>query len=110
MRRVYGIWFVRVIAPRLLGATAFLWIAARITADNFFVAKVIANFLNVAQSNMLALPQFFASALNHASLSTVFLISACGLAGFALSVKFLRAMRSFVRSHGALSQLDYQKW
>ena len=109
MRRIYGIWFVRSIVPKFAGATAFLWIGARIVADNFFVGKVIANFLNVAGSNMLAVPGFIGSALNHAAPSTLFLVSACGLAGFALSVKLLRTVRSLVAAK-VTSQLHYQKW
>ncbi len=109
MRRIYGIWFVRSIVPKFVGAAAFLWIGARIVADNFFVGKVIANLLNVAGSNMLAVPQFIGSALNHAAPSTLFLAAASGLAGFALAVKLLRAVRSFVAARST-SQLHYQKW
>lgn len=90
------IWGVRYVAPRVLLSAGMFFIAFRVMAEKFFVAKIFSNFANVAVSNAGALPQFITSALNHASPSVLVLISACGIAGFFLAVKLFRTIRSII--------------
>lgn len=96
MRRVYVIWGVRYVAPRLLLSVGFFWAAFKVTAESFFISKILSNFMSVAFSSFGATPRFIASALNSAEPQVLVLISACGIAGFFLAVKLLRSVRSMV--------------
>ena len=88
------IWGVRYVAPRLLLSIGFFWTAFKVTAQSFFVSKIVSNFMAVAFSNIWAGPRFISSALNSAEPQVLVLISACGIAGFFLAVKLFRSVRS----------------
>jgi len=90
------IWGVRYVAPRLLLSVGFFWTAFKITAQSFFVSKILSNFMAVAFSSVWATPKFIASALNSAEPQVLVLISACGIAGFFLAVKLFRSIRGMV--------------
>jgi len=109
MRRVYMIWGVRYVAPRLLMSVGLFWVAFKVTAQSFFVSKVVSNFLSVAFSNVWAGPQFIASALNSAQPQVLILISACGIAGFFLAVKLFRNIRSIVAEGNFAAVLSKSK-
>ena len=97
MRKVYGVWVIRFVAPRFVGSVALVVLALRVTADKFFVAKILQNFDHVAVSNIWAMPQFIASALNHAEPFALVLIAVAGIGGFAIAVNLFRNIRSIVR-------------
>ena len=94
------IWGVRYVAPRLLLSVGFFWTAFKITAQSFFVSKILSNFMAVAFSSVWATPKFIASALNSAEPQVLVLISACGIAGFfgrrAVSALTVDAMRAAI--------------
>ncbi len=96
MRRIYAIWFVRRALPLALGSGVLMYIALAETARNFFVARIISNFVTVYNSDLWAIPRFIASALNSAEPITLFLISISGLLSFAFAVKLLRSIRALV--------------
>lgn len=109
MRRVYGIWFVKQALPMLAGSAVFITAALRMTADRFFVAQIWKNFGSIASSNIMGLPRYIASAMNHAEPSLLLFISAAGVIGFGLVVKLLRSIRSIMSSSANLG-IGYQKW
>lgn len=90
------IWGFRYVAPRLILSVALFWTAFKVTAQSFFVSKIVSNFMAVVFSNVWAGPRFIASALNSAEPQVLTLISACGIAGFFLAVKLFRNIRSIV--------------
>ncbi len=102
MKRVYGIWVLRYVLPRLAGSFVLFFAALRITADTFFVARIIQNFEHVASSNVWAIFPFITSALNHAEPFVLILISAAGIAGFALAVNLFRNIRSIMRNQNSV--------
>ncbi|HEY4521979.1 MAG TPA: hypothetical protein VJH05_02465 [Candidatus Paceibacterota bacterium] len=102
MRRVYVIWGVRYVLPRLAVSIGLFWVAFRVTAQSFFVSKIFINFISVAFSSVWAVPQFITSALNSAQPQVLVLISATGISGFFLAVKLLRSIRSIV-ANGSLA-------
>ncbi len=109
MKRVYGVWAVRFALPRLAGSVALLLLALRVTADRFFVARIMQNFDRVAASNVWAIPQFIASALNHAQPTVLVLIAAAGIGGFALAVNLFRNVRNVLRSRQVIGALSSQR-
>lgn len=109
MRRVYIIWGVRYVAPRLLVSVGLFWAAFRITASSFFVSKIFSNFMAVAFSSVWAAPQFITSALNSAEPQVLVLISACGITAFFLAVKLLRSTRSIIASDNFVAVLGKSK-
>ena len=90
------IWGVRYVLPRLALSIGLFWVAFRITAQSFFVSKILSNFMAVAFGSVWAAPQFIMSALNGAEPQVLVLISAAGISGFFLAVKLLRSVRSIV--------------
>lgn len=100
MKRVYGIWFVKRVIPTAGGSALFMGIALKETAQRFFVAKIVSNFMAVAGSNAWAIPNFIASALNKLSPSVLVLTAGAGLVGFALAVKLLRSIRVMLQNPG----------
>ena len=100
MRRVYGIWFVKRVIPTAGGSAIFMGIALKETAQRFFVAKIVANFMEVAGSNTWAIPNFIASALNKLEPSVLVLTAGTGLVSFALAVKLLRSIRVMAQNPG----------
>lgn len=109
MRRVYGIWFVRQALPMLAGGSLFIAVALRMTADRFFVAQIWRNFESIASSNIMDIPRYIASAMNHAEPSLLLFISFAGVAGLAFVIKLLRSIRSIMTSSANLG-VSYQKW
>ena len=110
MRRIYAIWFVRRASPMLLGVGAAGYLALRETARQFFVAKIVSNFMAVASSSVWSVPSFIASALNHAQPTVLILISAAGLTSFYLAIKLLRSIRSIVSSGRGAPVAYFQKF
>lgn len=95
MRRVYAIWFVRRIAPPAISLGFFGYLAFHETAQSFFVAKIVSNFLMIA-SNVWAIPGFVGSAVTHAEPQVLFIIAFSILATFVLAVKLLQNIRMIV--------------
>lgn len=102
MRRIYVIWGVRYVLPRLALSIGLFWTAFKVTANSFFVSQILSNFLGVAFSSVWAAPQFATSALASAEPQVLILISATGISGFFLAVKLLRSVRSIL-ANGSLS-------
>lgn len=109
MRRVYVIWGVRYILPRLVLSIGLFWVAFRVAAESFFISKIFSNFMAVAFSNVWATPQFITSALNSAEPRVLVLVSACGIAGFFLAVKLLRSIRNIVAGRNLSAVLSKSK-
>lgn len=101
MRRIYAIWFVRRVLP--LGASTgfFAYLALRETAQQFFVAKVVSNFLAVSV-HMWSIPGFIGAAVRNAEPQTLFVIAFSIAATFVLSVKLLRSIRTIVAGSNQL--------
>lgn len=109
MRRVYMIWSIRYVAPRLLLSVGLFFTAFKVTASSFFVSKIFSNFMAVAFSSVWAAPQFITSALNSAEPQVLVLISACGITAFFLAVKLLRSTRSIIASGNFVAILSKSK-
>ncbi len=92
MRRVYAIWFVRRIAPPVVSMAFFAYLALRETAQGFFVAQIVSNFLMIA-SNVWSIPGFVGAAVMHARPETLFVIAFSILAVFVLAIKLLQNIR-----------------
>ena len=103
MRRVYMIWGIRYVIPRLVGVLGLFGVAFKITAESFFVSKIFSNFLAVAFSGVEGAPLFLASALNSAEPQVLILISAAGISGFFLAIKLLRSIRNIIATNGNFS-------
>jgi len=102
MRRVYGIWFVRRVLPPASALGFFAFLALRETAEKFFVAQVVSNFLAVTASNIWAAPQFLGVAVRNAEPTTLFIISFSILATFVVSVQLLRSIRMIIGSRNQM--------
>lgn len=102
MRRVYAIWFVRRALPRLGGAAIGLFVAYRVTASSFFVAKVIENFFAVSAVNTWATPRFVFAALLNADPRAVLVIAFSCIAAILLSFKLFSDIRTVMRGSGSL--------
>ncbi len=76
MKRIYAIWFFKKIAPAIFLYMPFLlFIAMRETANEFFVMKVIDNFLIVAHnSGIFGIMNFIYSAVINTSVLPSFII------------------------------------
>ncbi|MEK7559874.1 MAG: hypothetical protein AAB522_01045 [Patescibacteria group bacterium] len=109
MRRVYIIWGVRYVAPRLLVSSGLFIAAYKVTAESFFVSKIFSNFLSVAFSGLWAAPRFATAALSSAEPQVLVLISACGIFGFFLAVKLLRSIRSILKNGNFAAVLSKSK-
>ncbi|MBI2023423.1 hypothetical protein HYT01_02580 [Candidatus Giovannonibacteria bacterium] len=103
MKRVYGIWLVRRIAPKLALVSALIVVSYRVVADSFFVSQIAANFLSAAGSGLTNVPRFIASALNHADPIALIVISAAGVVSFMLAVSMFRSIRIFVNNRSYFS-------
>jgi hypothetical protein len=102
MRRVYAVWIVRRILPQLAIMSTVLFVGIRVTADRFFVAKIVENFTAIANSNIFALPRFMASALNSAEPAALVVLSISGVASFFLAIRLLRSIRTLVNNRSYL--------
>lgn len=91
MRRVYAVWFARNAAPVLfLQIPVLLIIALHETAREFFVARIIENFLIAANSGGISAAwNFGISALQSAPfvpvLIILFSLGLCGVLGYRLA-------------------------
>ncbi|MFH1979239.1 MAG: hypothetical protein ABII97_02575 [Patescibacteria group bacterium] len=87
MKKVYAIWFVKRIAPALFLYMPFLLVVAfRETANEFFVAKVIDNFLLVLNSSgLMGVVHFVFSAISNTSiLPALIILASLGVFAFVL--------------------------
>jgi hypothetical protein len=94
MKRVYAIWFFKKIAPAAFLYMPFLlFVAFRETASEFFVVKIIDNFLlAVHNSGFWGATKFVLSAmLNTPVLPTLIILASLGMFVFILR----RLMRNF---------------
>lgn len=94
MKKVRIIWFSKKIAPALFLYTPFLiFVALRETAREFFVLKILDNFLSAVHgSGFSGGAKFVFSALvNTPILPALIIVSSLGLCGWIL----LRLMRNF---------------
>ncbi len=68
MRRVYGLWFLRQLAPTLVGMPVLLTVAFWQIAGTFFVAKIVENFIiSLHSGNISVIISFVGSALYNVS-------------------------------------------
>jgi hypothetical protein len=75
MRRVYVIWFIRKLMPIVfIQAPFFLLVVLRETAHEFFVAKIIENFISALNSGPIDLINFIASAIVNAPVLPMLII------------------------------------
>ena len=70
-----------------------LWVAIREMAQSFFVAKIVTNFIQVAQ-NISDIPRFVAVAFLHAHASALAVVFVSTLVAFVLFERFVRGLRS----------------
>ena len=86
MRRVYGIWFVKRVLPRLVGETIVVYIAVTQIAAHVFINHVLANaVLHTFSRSPITIFNYFANALiNSEVLVQTMLMSSVVLAGFML--------------------------
>ncbi len=95
MRRVYGIWFLRQMAPIAAGMPLSLGLALWLTAKEFFVARIIENFMTSAHSgSFAAVSNFIISALGNTPLLSTAII------GFSVGLFLILAyklVRNFTR-------------
>ncbi len=97
MRRIYAIWFVKRAAPvLLLEIPVLLVIALHETAREFFVAKIIENFLIVLNHSSIAgVLGFMVSAVQNAPFVPMLIILfSLGLCAF-LSFRMARNFSAF---------------
>lgn len=97
MRRIYAIWFMRRALPLLGGAAFGLLVAYRATANSFFVAKIIENFLVVSAPNIWAAPRFFFAALINAEPRAVVVIAFSCIIAIILFFKLFSDIRTVLR-------------
>ncbi len=97
MRKVYGIWFLRQMAPIVVGMPLFLVLALWLIAREFFVAKIVENFTNSLYSgNVLTITNFIGSALYNASAHLV----SISIIGFSIGLVLIlgyKLVRNFMR-------------
>jgi len=103
MRRVYAIWFVRKVAPAAFVYMPFLAIVVLWeTAREFFVARIIDNFLVALHGNgFMGVVNFSFSALVHTPVLPTLVILASMAAFFVFLRKSLRSLRQtgLIRSY-----------
>lgn len=95
MRRVYGVWFLRKVAPVTFLYLPFLIIVAlRETAKEFFIARIINNFLTAVHSGGASTVNYLFSALANMPVVSclVILVSLMGFA--ALSYRLVQSVRT----------------
>jgi hypothetical protein len=97
MRRVYGLWFLRQMAPASVGMPALLAVAFWQISGAFFVSKIVENFMNSLYSgNISVIINFVSSALYGATEHFLSVL----IAGFSIGlVLFLgyKLFRNFTR-------------
>jgi putative Mn2+ efflux pump MntP len=97
MRRVYGLWFLRQMAPALVGMPALSAVAFWHIGRTFFVAKIFENFTNSLYSgNILTITNFVGSALYHCSEHFLALAIAGFSAGLVIILGY-KLIRNFTR-------------
>ena|SRR3989344_3922353 len=103
MRRIYAIWFVRRALPISAGAALGVFVTYRATADSFFVAKIIENFLSVSATNAWGAPRFMFAALLNTDPRAVLVISFSFVVAILLSLKLFSDIRTIMRESGSLN-------
>lgn len=69
MRRVYGVWTLKQVAPAVVILPSSSGFAMWLTAKNFFVARVVENFITSSHNGgLFSASNFLASAFWHAPL------------------------------------------
>lgn len=100
MRRVYGIWFVRQIAPALfLQVPLFVFIFLREISREFFIAEIMQNTALAMQNKHNAtatLWQFFSNGLQHATIPLL-IISTSAIIVAMLTLKIVSNLRTIFR-------------
>lgn len=101
MKRVYAIWFLKKIAPAIFLYIPFLFfVALRETANEFFVAEIVNNFLVAVHNGFVATMNYLLSAAtNTPVLPTLIILASLGVLVFLLhriarSFKTVRLARS----------------
>lgn len=93
MRRVYAIWFIKQVVPVMVLMPILAVIALWETAEEFFVAKIVENFVvALNQSGFLGVLGFVMSAVKSAPILPILIIGFS--TGFFLVLAF-RLMRNF---------------
>lgn len=90
MRRIYAIWFLKQAAPVLMAMPLSLALTLWLTAREFFVAKIIENFIISLHSGSIF--AFVGSALYNAPLLPVAII---GFSGGLFLILAYKAARNF---------------
>ncbi len=97
MRRVYGIWFLRQLAPTLVGMPVLLAVAFWQIAGAFFVSKIVENFIiSLHSGNILTITNFIGSALYNAS-THLLSISIIGFSAGLFLILAYKLVRNFSR-------------
>lgn len=94
MKRVYAIWFSKKVAPALfLYAPFLLFVALREVAREFFVLRILDNFLSALHGNGFsgASKFVFSALMNTPVLPALIILSSLGLCGWIL----LRLVKNF---------------
>jgi len=96
MRRVYAIWFVKRVAPAVFIYMPFLlFVALKETAGEFFVSKILDNFLIVVHNHGLTgVFKFIISAFGNAPALPLFII----LVSAGIFVYILRKTVGYIRN------------
>lgn len=82
------------------GSAVSFYVALKVTAERFFVAQIVSNFIVATHSGFLGMSNFIVSALNSVEPSILILISMAGIVSFVLAVKLFRNIRSVVAGAG----------
>ncbi len=95
MKRVYAIWFVKKIAPAIFIYTPFLgFIALRETANEFFITKIVENFVLALNSGFAATMSYMASAVaNIPAMPSLIILLSTGALVFVLKGLFISLKR-----------------
>jgi len=101
MKRVYAIWFFKRVAPALFVYLPFLlFVALRETASEFFVARIVDNFLLAVNAGFVATARFALSALSNTPvLPTLIILVSLGV----FAVLLRKLARNFKQVHLAKS-------
>ncbi len=101
MRRVYGVWVLRQVAPAIVVIPFSSGFALWLTAKNFFVARIVENFITSAHNGgLFSASNFLASAFWHTPLMILIIGFLGGLALY-FAYKLVRNFNqlSLVRSN-----------
>ncbi len=98
MRRVYGVWFLRQMAPLVMTMPFSLAIALWLTAKEFFVARVVENLIASAHNGGIwSVSGFVADAFYHASHSSLAPLAIIGFSSALFLFLGYRLIRNFTQ-------------